>query len=247
MLYDRCMTRASVTPARTEGIIGYCRVSTDSQAESGLGLDDQRYRIEQEAERRGLPIIAMHVDAGASGGSTVKRPALAAALADLDTGNGSMLMAAKGDRVSRSLLDTATLLQRATEGGWAYVTLDTAGLDTSTPAGRMAAHILASFAEYEHELIRERTVRSLQAAKRAGRKLGRGTRLPADLVARIVELREQEGRTFQAIADRLNADGVPTAQGGAKWHPSSVSAVIAAHEAELERLDLLARNGKAAV
>lgn len=76
------------TDTTTTGIVGYLRVSTEEQVVSGLGLAAQRGAIEAEAARRGLPLLAVHVDAGLSG-KNLARPGLTAALADLDAGRGT--------------------------------------------------------------------------------------------------------------------------------------------------------------
>ena len=95
-------------------------------------------------------------------------------------------------------------------------------LDTATPGGRVAAHALRAAGDLERHMLQERTRRGLEAARQKGARPGR----PA--VADRPELRERiralrrDGWTLQAIADELNADGVPTLRGGAEWRPSSV-------------------------
>jgi DNA invertase Pin-like site-specific DNA recombinase len=75
------------------------------------------------------------------------------------------------------------------------------------------------------EFLSRRTKEGLERARQRGARLGRPSSLPADVVGRIVRQREA-GRTLQAIADGLNADEVPTAQGGRQWYPSTVAAVL---------------------
>ena len=70
---------------KTRGVVGYFRVSTEEQAVSGLGLAAQEKAIRQECRRRGLPLLAIQTDAGVSA-KNLNRPALDAALADLETG-----------------------------------------------------------------------------------------------------------------------------------------------------------------
>lgn len=98
------------------------------------------------------------------------RPELAAALADLDAGHGTVLMVSKLDRLSRSVHDATGLLLRAERAGWGLVALDVA-VDTTTPQGAAMTQILAVFAELERRLIGERTKAAL-AVKRAGREAG---------------------------------------------------------------------------
>src|SRR5579872_2538647 len=111
------------TAKRTSGVVAYLRVSTEEQAVSGLGLAAQESAIRAECGRRGLPLVAVHTDAGASA-KTLARPALKAALEALDAGEGSVLMSAKLDRLSRNVHDATGLLQRAERSGWDLVALD---------------------------------------------------------------------------------------------------------------------------
>jgi DNA invertase Pin-like site-specific DNA recombinase len=89
----------------------------------------------------------------------------------------------------------------------------------------MMAHLLSAVAQFERRLIGQRTRDALAVAKAQGVRLGRPQVLRADVVTRIVSER-RAGRTMQAIADSLNADGVPTAQGGSQWWPSTVAKVL---------------------
>jgi DNA invertase Pin-like site-specific DNA recombinase len=210
---------------RVTGVIGYCRVSTEEQAVSGLGLRAQESAIRRECERRGLDLISLHEDAGVSG-KTMNRPALEAVLKSLDLGEGSVLMVAKLDRLTRSVHDATGLMARAESGGWGLVALD-APVDTTTPQGAAMAQVLAVFAELERRLIGERTKAALAVRRSQGVRLGRPPNLPIDLIERIVELRKS-GETFRRICDLLNNEGVPTSQGGKYWYPGTVRSVARA-------------------
>ncbi len=208
---------------RSDKVIGYLRVSTDEQAVSGLGLDDQRAVISAEAARRGWDDIEFLADEGFSA-KNLSRPAIATALDMLGKGQASVLVVSKLDRLSRSLLDFATLMDRAKREGWELVVLDLA-IDTTTPSGSLMANVMAAFAEYERQLIGSRTSAALQQLKAQGKRLGRPRTLPAEVTARVVSARD-EGQTLAAIAEALNRDGVATARGGARWYPSTVKAVL---------------------
>jgi DNA invertase Pin-like site-specific DNA recombinase len=213
------MTKRREGSARTAGVVAYCRVSTEEQALSGLGLAAQEQAIRAECDRRGLDLVAVHADAGVSGKS-LARPALTAALAELDSGQGSVLMVAKLDRLSRNVHDATGLLQRADKAGWDLVALD-APVDTTTPQGAAMAQVLAVFAELERRLIGERTKAALAIKRAQGVRLGRPPKLSLEIVERILSER-QAGGTWSAIARKLNDEGVPTAQGGLKWYPATV-------------------------
>jgi DNA invertase Pin-like site-specific DNA recombinase len=220
------------TAKKVAGVVAYLRVSTEEQADSGLGLAAQEAAIRAACLTRGAELLAIHTDAGVSGKS-LDRPALKAALADLDAGHGDVLMVSKLDRLSRSVHDATGLMLRAEKAGWGLVALDVA-VDTTTPAGAAMKQILSVFAELERRLIGERTKAALAMKKAQGVKLGRPRTMPDEVVERIVAAR-RSGQTWKGIADDLNNMGVPTAQGGRAWHPATVRLVVLTHERDLAR------------
>jgi DNA invertase Pin-like site-specific DNA recombinase len=205
-------------------VVGYVRVSTAEQADSGAGLEAQRAAILAEVERRGWTLLDVLEDAGISGKATDNRPGLAIALDALYHGLADALVVAKLDRLSRSLGDAVALLERSGREGWRLLALDLA-VDTTTPQGEMIAHVMASFAQFERRLISQRTRDALAVRRAQGVRLGRPTSIPTEVVQRIVAMRAS-GTTQAAIADRLNADGVPTGRGGACWRQSSIAKVL---------------------
>lgn len=204
--------------------VGYARISTAEQVDSGAGLDAQRFTLESEADRRGWQLIDVAVDAGFSGKAMTNRPALASALKLVESGQADVLVVAKLDRLSRSVADFAALLDRAQRRGWGLVALDL-GVDTTTPAGELICNVMASVAQWERRIIGVRTKEALAAKRAAGVRLGRPQTLPIEVVKRIVTERTA-GQTLQSIANGLQADGVPTARGGTVWRVSSVAAVL---------------------
>lgn len=207
--------------------IGYLRVSTTKQ---GLSVEAQGHAINAEAQRRGVP-VCVYLDNGTSGTlRPERRDGLSGALAELAEGRADGLIVAKLDRLGRNASDVTTIVDLAREQGWTLVILDPA-LDLSTTAGRMVANMLAAVAEMEAEMIEERTAAIVERKREQGKSLGgRPRALPADVAARISGMRA-ERMTLQAIADALNAEEVPTAHGGARWYPSTVS-----HALDRERL-----------
>jgi DNA invertase Pin-like site-specific DNA recombinase len=207
-------------------VIAYTRVSTDEQADSRAGLDAQRAAILAEAERRGWQEadLTFVEDAGYSG-KDLNRPGIAAALDALRHHRADALVVSKLDRLSRSMLDFAGLMDRASREKWALVALDV-GVDTTTPQGEMVAAVMAVFAQFERRLIGERTKAALAVKKAAGVRLGRPRLIPEEIVARIVAERSS-GATLRAIADGLNRDGVPTAMRGRQWWVATVQGVLA--------------------
>src|SRR3954452_16823891 len=111
---------------------------------------------------------------------------------------------------------------------WAIVVLDL-NVDTTTPAGEAMAHMLATFAQFERRLIGQRTKEALAVRRSQGVRLGRPRTLPDDLVQRIRAARAS-GLSLGRIAGTLNDGGVPTAQGGKRWYPSTVRAALLSND-----------------
>ncbi|MER7589345.1 recombinase family protein [Micromonospora sp. NPDC127501] len=220
------MPRMKNAPANTA--VAYLRVSTEEQAESGAGLAAQRAAIQAEADRRGWTIVAWKEDAGVSGKSLDGREGLAEALELVESRQAETLVVAKLDRLSRSLIDFAALMDRARAKRWNLIALDL-GIDLSTPAGEFLASVMASAAQWERRIIGQRTKEGLAAKKAAGVRLGRPASLPAEVRSRIIA-DSAAGKTLAGIARELNAEGVPTAQGGKGWYPSTVRAVLGSQE-----------------
>src|SRR5438046_6513940 len=117
-------------------------------------------------------------------------------------------------------------MAKAQAQGWALVALD-APVDTTTPAGEAMAHVLATFAQFERRMIGQRTREALAQKKAQGVRLGRPRQLRQSVRNRIRKKRD-DGATLAAIAEELNRENVPTAQGGVRWYPSTVRAVLTA-------------------
>jgi DNA invertase Pin-like site-specific DNA recombinase len=213
---------------REPRVVLYRRVSTGDQ---GLGLDAQAERLRAEAERRGWRDPEWVTDEGVSGSiDAADRRELGPTLARLL--GGDVLAFAKLDRLSRSLHDFAGMIRRSRDEGWDLVCLDPP-LDLTTPAGRAMAGVLVVFAEYEREMIGQRTREGLaQSGKRLGRPPGlpatgggRPAPVPAGTAA-VVRDALAEGLSPARVAERLNDYGVPSLRGG-RWHRESVRRLVA--------------------
>jgi DNA invertase Pin-like site-specific DNA recombinase len=215
--------RPAPTAASTV-VIAYRRVSTEEQGVSGAGLGAQRQALETEALRRGWTEVEWIEDAGFSG-KNLKRPGIQAALAQLARGEAGALVVSKLDRLSRSIVDTAGLMERARREGWALIALDV-DVDTSTPSGELLTNIMASANQFERRVISQRTKDALAVKRAQGVHTGRRSTLDPAVKARIVTMYDGgAGLGLSAIARELNEEGAPTGQGGARWYPSSVRAV----------------------
>jgi DNA invertase Pin-like site-specific DNA recombinase len=205
-------------------VLLYCRCSTEEQSISGAGIQAQRQALQAECERRGWTIVREIADEGYSA-KDMRRPGVKEAILALESGEADALVVSRLDRLSRSMADFSALMARAQKRGWALVALDC--VDTTSPSGEMMAHVLATFAAYERRLISQRTKDALAIKRAQGVRLGRPPVL-ADAIRRRISAERRRGDSFAAIAERLNAEAVPTAHGGARWHPATVRAIAIA-------------------
>lgn len=210
------------TETTTTTVYGYCRVSTEGQ-EDGAGLDAQAIAIRQEAERRGWTSVDIRREVVSGGKRVDQRPVLAEILDQISAGD--VLVVAKGDRLARSLVVLAGLLEDSDRRGWSLVLLDL-GVDTSTPAGRLSAQVVGAAAEYERQMIRARTRDGLAVKRSQGVRLGRPVQMDAETRAEVVRLRVQGGWTLRQIAEEMTTRGVPTASGKATWSTGNVQTVL---------------------
>jgi DNA invertase Pin-like site-specific DNA recombinase len=206
-------------------VVAYTRVSTSEQADSGAGLGAQRAAILAEVERRGWQEheVEWIEDAGFSA-KTTKRPGLTHGLDLLARGEAAVLIVSRVDRLSRSVLDFAGVMQRAQKEGWALVALDSPA-DLTTPQGGLMANVMIAFAEFERLLIGQRTKEALAVKAAQGVRLGRPCLTPRKEAAWVREQRAA-GRSLRAIAQQLNDDGIATAMGGKQWYASTVKSVL---------------------
>lgn len=202
-------------------VIAYRRVSTEDQSRSGLGMEAQRDAIMNQARARGWEVEWVE-DEGVSAKS-LDRPGLLAALASLKSGDAQAIVASKLDRLSRSVMDFGHLLELSRKQKWGIVVLDF-DLDTTTAAGRMFAGVMMQFAQFERELIGERTRAALAAARAKGVQLGRAVEISPETEQQIISMWVR-GYTLTRIATRLTEQGIQTARGG-QWCGSTIRRVI---------------------
>ncbi len=203
-------------------VIGYMRVSTREQGDSGAGLEAQEAAIRAEADRRGWDLVALRQDVS-SGASLRKRGALGETLRDLRDGRADALVVAKLDRLSRSVLDFAGVMESASAEGWKVVVLDL-GVDTTTTHGELIASIMIALAQWERRVIGDRTRSALEAVRARGTRVGRKSGVDAETLRMIRALRGS-GMSWQSVADALTREGVPTSQGG-RWHAATVRRLV---------------------
>jgi DNA invertase Pin-like site-specific DNA recombinase len=212
---------APTPPTRAVPAFGYASVSaTDGRA--GEELKVQIRMIQQACQDRGLTLVKVVRDIESHASSDLRRPGLTYALDRLAAREAACLVVTSLERLTRTASHLGTMLGWLNECDARLIVLDL-DLDTGTHEGQLGAKALAEVGGLERKKVEERTRKGLEAA-RLMRRSGR----PAvsdrpSLKRRIADMRA-EGMTLQAIADTLNAEGVPTLRGGAEWRPSSVQA-----------------------
>jgi DNA invertase Pin-like site-specific DNA recombinase len=164
-------------------IIGYARVSTSEQNGNG-----QKAELDKVCDRVELEV--------ASGGRW-DRPMLQAVLRQLRPGD--CLIVWKLDRLSRSLADLLSILKKIEEAGAAFRSL-TEAIDTSTPVGKMLLGVLGSFAQFERDMLRERTLLGLARARAEGRIGGGRCALNTKQQAEAIRMVTEEGRSQTEVA-----------------------------------------------
>ncbi len=192
-------------------------VGVSSEGRQGAALVAQRRALAAACRRRGWRLVEL-VEAAGFSEKDLQRPGIQEALRLLELADREALLAAKLDRLARSLGDLTALIASAQQQGWALVALDCA-LATTTPAGE--AILLAGFAPFERRLVSQRTRAALARTRAQGIRLGRPPTMSPYTIERIRRERAA-GHSLVAIANGLNADRVPTAQGGRRWYPATV-------------------------
>lgn len=218
-------------------VVTYYRVSTEGQGRSGLGLEAQRDAVGKLCEARGWTIAAEFTEV--ESGKRDDRPQLATALHRAKV-TGATLVVAKLDRLSRNVAFLAALQ----DSGAKFVAAD------MPEANELTVHIMAAVAQAERKMIGARTREALAAVKAQGRKLGNpngaaairragkgnGAAIEAvkagaesraaDYAPIVADIRAAGHLSLPAIARELNGRGILTPRGG-RWHPSSVSNLLA--------------------
>ena len=193
-----------------------CAIYTRKSTEEGLAqefnsLDAQRECAEayiQSQRQQGWTSLPEHYDDGGYTGANLDRPALQHLLADVDAGKIDCIVVYKVDRLSRSLFDFARLMQIFEQRGISFVSV-TQQLNSSAPMGRLTLNVLLSFAQFERELISERTRDKKSAARKKGKWMGGYLPLGYDVEPNSARLRvnETEAKQVRQIFQRFLRTG----------------------------------------
>lgn len=167
--------------------------------------------------RKGWDLLTVLRDVDAGRGRGPAQPALSNAIERLRSGEASCLVVAELRQLCPSIADLGGILELLEGADARFVSLEPP-FDTGTPIGGAVGRMLRAVSDWER-------VRRAEMTAAARSKAGGAQTIPLKLRRRIVRMRKA-GMTLQAIADRLNEEGVPTLRGGARWRPSSVQATL---------------------
>jgi DNA invertase Pin-like site-specific DNA recombinase len=203
-------------------VIGYASGRGPGSTSRGE-FEQQAEEIAKDCERRGVELLDIVRDREPATGKAWNRAGLAYALKRISMGEVSGLVVSELSRVTRSATELGRIIEWLDLSNARFIAV-AQGLDTRADEGRLAADVLVEVSRWEYARLSERTLKGLRAARGNGRDVGRPAVVDdPGLRERITEMRTQ-GMTLQAIADRLNDEGVPTVRGGAMWRHSSVQA-----------------------
>lgn len=217
--------------------IAYLRVSTDKQADHGVSLDVQRAKVEAYASLYDLELVGVEVDAGESAKS-LDRPGLKSALQRMRKGEAEALIVVKLDRLTRSVADLCTLLEKYFTKKYTLLSVGEQ-IDTRTAAGRLVLNILATVGQWERETIGERTSVAMRHMRNEGRYTGGvapyGYSLSDEGVL-LTNSQEQEviahargmrarGMSLRAIASTLDEQG-KRSRSGTAFAASAIAKMI---------------------
>ncbi|HEV2167034.1 MAG TPA: recombinase family protein [Thermoplasmata archaeon] len=174
----------------------YARVSTKEQS-----TEAQVAQLRAYCDARGWPDITVYRDDGISGVRD-NRPELDRLRHQMMAGELTAVVVSKMDRLGRSLGMILRFWDDADAAGVRIIVIDQ-GIDTSTPAGRLQRNMLAALAEFERELILERTRVGIARARALGKRFGAPRRIP-EPVAREVRARRDQGESLRMISQRMN-------------------------------------------
>lgn len=218
---------------RHKRVVLYLRVSSERQAESGLGLDAQRHELISFAVANGFEIVDVLADEGISGAKSEEdRPALKEALQLITANAADALVTCKRDRLSRDADLQGYLATTIERSGAELIVID------EVDASPVLRIVMTMVAQIERELARQRTKAAMRALRAQGRHCGNqpfGFEIGTDgklqpkageveVVQQVASMR-REGRTLREIAEWLTIRGVVTRRGG-RWSPEQVRSML---------------------
>ncbi len=194
-----------------------CAVYTRKSSEEGLDMEFNSLDAQREAceayvasqKPEGWVLVPGRYDDGGFSGGTLERPALKRLLADIEDGRVDVVVVYKIDRLSRSLMDFAKLVEVFDRNGVTFVSV-TQSFNTTTSMGRLTLNILLSFAQFEREVIGERIRDKFAASRKKGMWMGGHPPLGYDVRDRKLVVNAAEAATVRMIFERFLTVGSAT-------------------------------------
>jgi site-specific DNA recombinase len=194
-----------------------CAVYTRKSSEEGLDMDFNSLHAQREScdayitsqKQEGWVLVPDQYDDGGISGGTLERPALQRMLADIEAGRVDVVVVYKIDRLSRSLMDFAKLVDVFDRHNVTFVSV-TQSFNTTTSMGRLTLNILLSFAQFEREVTGERIRDKIAASRKKGMWMGGNPPLGYDVQDRKLVVNTDEANTVRMIFKRFLSVGSAT-------------------------------------
>lgn len=211
-------------------------LSTLGQAVEGISLDAQKARLQAWTASGGSTLVSVHSDT-LSGGKAANRPGLQQALTEVCQRKG-VLVVFSLSRLARSTKDALAIAERLDKAGADLVSLSER-IDTTNAAGKMVFRMLAVLAEFERDLISERTTSAMAHLRRTGRRISGRVPFGSDLngstlvpnikeqaTLKVINALRARGLSLREIVRELRVRQIPTKCGSPNWSPKVVASVI---------------------
>lgn len=185
------------TPPSPAGLTKRCAIYTRKSTTMGLEQEFNSLDAQREAalayirNQPGWTLVDTHYDDGGFTGANIERPAFQRLLADIEAGKVDVVVVYKVDRLSRSLLDFAKVMERFSKSGASFVSV-TQNFSTADAMGRLTLNMLMSFAEFERSMISERTRDKIAASRRRGQWTGGPVPFGYEVKAKKLGINETE-------------------------------------------------------
>jgi DNA invertase Pin-like site-specific DNA recombinase len=219
--------------------IGYVRVSTQEQVEGGVSLDNQESKIKAYAICKDIDLVEIIQDPGCSAKDLIHRAGIQRVINLVKTKEIDAVVIYKLDRLTRSVKDLGYLIEIFEKSEVDLMSVQDS-IDTSTAAGRLVLNVMGSVAQWEREVIGERTGEALAYKKANNQVYGEipygyrkeGESLVMDSgeqenIKLMKSLREQ-GHSYRQIAKKLEQEGILTKKGLTKWNHKTVKCILMA-------------------
>jgi DNA invertase Pin-like site-specific DNA recombinase len=220
---------------------GYARVSTYEQAEKGTSIDEQKRIIFEKCLHHGWQLVQIYCDEGASGGM-IDRQGLRDLQRDAQMGLFQTIMFTKSDRLARSIRDLSNLWHDWTERGLEIICVEQPEINSNGIYGKMLRNLLGIFAEWERDIIIERTtsgrmarwkkIEAIMGTLPYGYEFDRNNRKivlhpeKALICKRIFKMYLHQEIGTRDIARRLSKASIPSPRGKKKWHFATIGKIL---------------------